>query len=100
MSSSLLKKIRVEGIGLFAYTVNNSIDHNITTALLTMETCNSVKEALKVRKYFTLCRVDEDGCLLDLRKFESLPTRFRGLLSTDPEKPWLLKKLSEIYSTD
>ena len=48
--SSLLKKIYIEGIGLFAYTVNNSIEHNMTTILLTTDTCDSVKEALRVRK--------------------------------------------------
>ena len=94
--SSLLKKIYIEGIGLFAYTVNNSIEHNMTTILLSSDTCDSVKEALQVRKQYTLCRFDErTGVKVDLRKYQEMPTRLRGLLSDEPEMPWTLSRVAE-----
>lgn len=104
MQNSTLKKIYIEGVGMFAYSVINSIDHNMTTVLLATNTCKSVTEAIRVCKEYTLCQTNCDESAdqpVDLRCFEAFPTRLRGLLSTDPEnKPWRLARLPLVESQD
>ena len=93
----------MEGLGDFAYASNFSIDYNITTILLAstsfgreIEECRTVKEALKVRKEFTLCRIcKHSNEVIDLRKIEDQPFKLRGHLSTDSEMPWTICKLDD-----
>ena len=93
-----LRRIRVDQLGTFVYTCANSIEHNLTTMLFAANLCQSVKEALKARKEYTLCR--DDGTKTgfeDLRCFSTNAKRIKQALAADSARPWTLRKLDELY---
>ena len=67
ITTALLIKIKVEGIGHFIYNCENSVDFNMTAMLIALnKNPLSVKEALKRCKEHTLV-LERNGSLFDLR---------------------------------
>lgn len=86
----------------WVYNCNRSVDFNISAILLFTEAVDSVKEARRRTKEFTLCRERAvERRFDDIRMFQqgcSGGHELRQALEAETRNPWLVQRLNEVYS--